>query len=116
PSDSRLDEFDASGDDIQLVNEKALNWFDVSAIGTGEMLFTAGFASIVYISSVFGIKWSIIGFIEGVVVIHCAWWLYREMITAVPEPGSLQSYAREAGVFSLGSTDFVGYAPLYAML
>jgi len=113
PSDSSLDDFDASGDDIQLVNEKALNWFDVSAIGTGEMLFTAGFAWIVYIASLYGIKWTIFGFIGGVVVIHCAWWLYREMITAVPEPGSLQSYAREGGLFSLGTTYFVGYAPVY---
>ena len=39
-----LDDFDASGDDIVLVNEKALNWFDVSAIGTGEMLFTAAWS------------------------------------------------------------------------
>jgi L-asparagine transporter-like permease len=113
PSDFNLDDFDASGDDIKLVNEKALNWFDVSAIGTGEMLFTAGFAWIVYIASLYGIKWTIVGFVEGLVVIHCAWWLYREMITAVPEPGSLQSYAREANLFSLGTTYFVGYAPVY---
>ena len=73
PSDLRLDDFDASGDDIKLVNEKALNWFDVSAIGTGEMLFTAGFAWIVYIASLYGIKWTIFGFIGGAVVIHCAW-------------------------------------------
>ena len=104
-----------SGDDIQLVNEKALTWFDVSAIGTGEMLFTAGWAWIVYIASLYGIKWTLIGFVEGAVVIHCAWWLYREMITAVPEPGSIQSYAREARLFSLGTTYFVGYAPVYGV-
>ncbi|MFC7655704.1 hypothetical protein ACFQV8_03345 [Pseudonocardia benzenivorans] len=61
------------------------------------MLFTAGWAWIVFIASSFGILWSILGFVGGVVIIHTAWWLYREMITAVPEPGSLQSYAREAG-------------------
>ena len=83
--------------DIELVNEKPLTWFDVSAIGTGEMLFTAGWAWIVFIASSYGIMWTLIGFFGGVVVIHTAWWLYREMITAVPEPGSLQSYAREAG-------------------
>jgi amino acid transporter len=114
-ADTTRSEFDESGDDIKLVNEKALNWFDVSAIGTGEMLFTAGFAWIVYIASLYGLKWSIIGFIIGVVVIHCAWWLYREMITAVPEPGSIQSYGREAGLFSLGTTYFVGYAPVYGV-
>ncbi len=113
PSESSLDDFDNSGDDIQLVNEKALNWFDVSCIGTGEMLFTAGFAWIVYIASLYGIKWTIVGFCGGAVVIHCAWWLYREMITAVPEPGSIQSYAREAGMFSIGTSYFVGYAPVY---
>ena len=113
PSESSLDDFDSSGDDIQLVNEKALTWFDVSCIGTGEMLFTAGFAWIVYIASLYGIKWTIIGFCGGAVVIHCAWWLYREMITAVPEPGSIQSYAREAKLFSLGTSYFVGYAPVY---
>ena len=35
------------------------------------------------------------------------------MITAVPEPGSLQSYAREAGVFSLGTSYLILYAPVY---
>jgi L-asparagine transporter-like permease len=113
PSDVNLDDFDASGDDIKLVNEKALTWFDVSCIGTGEMLFTAGFAWIVYIASLYGIKWTIFGFVGGALVIHCAWWLYREMITAVPEPGSIQSYAREANMFSLGTSYFVGYAPVY---
>jgi amino acid transporter len=100
-------------DDIELVNEKPLSWFDVSAIGTGEMLFTAGWAWIVFIAASYGILWSIIGFIGGALVIHTAWWLYREMITAVPEPGSLQSYAREAGVFSLGTSYLILYAPVY---
>ncbi len=106
-------DLDAAGDDIELVNEKALNWFDVSAIGTGEMLFTAGWAWIMYIGSLYGIKWSFIGFVLGAIVINCSWWLYREMITAVPEPGSIQSYGREAGLFSLGTSYFVGYAPVY---
>ena len=103
----------AGFDDLDLINEKPLTWFDVSAIGTGEMLFTAGWAWIVYIASLYGIKWTIIGFIGGAVVIHVAWWLYREMITAVPEPGSLQSYARESGVFSLGTSYLILYAPVY---
>ena len=106
-------DLDAAGDDIELVDEKALNWFDVSAIGTGEMLFTAGWAWIMYIGSLYGIKWSLIGFVLGALVINMSWWLYREMITAVPEPGSIQSYGREAGLFSLGTTYFVGYAPVY---
>lgn len=100
-------------DDITLVNEKPLTWFDVSAIGTGEMLFTAGWAWIVFMASLFGIKWTLIGFVGGAIVIHAAWWLYREMITAVPEPGSLQSYAREAGLFSLGTSYLILYAPVY---
>jgi amino acid transporter len=99
--------------DIELVNEKPLSWFDVSAIGTGEMLFTAGWAWIVFVASSYGIMWTLLGFVGGVVVIHTAWWLYREMITAVPEPGSLQSYAREAGVFSLGTSYLILYAPVY---
>ena len=110
PPEASLDDFD---DDIELVNEKPLSWFDVSAIGTGEMLFTAGWAWIVFIAGSYGIKWSLIGFVGGVVVIHTAWWLYREMITAVPEPGSLQSYAREGGVFSLGTSYLILYAPVY---
>ncbi|MGD9988232.1 MAG: amino acid permease, partial [Pseudonocardia sp.] len=57
-------------DDIELVDEKPLSWFDVSAIGTGEMLFTAGWAWIVFIASSFGILWSILGFVGGVVIIH----------------------------------------------
>jgi amino acid transporter len=105
-----LDDFD---DDIGLVNEKPLSWFDVSAIGTGEMLFTAGWAWIVFVAGSYGIKWTLIGFVAGAIVIHCAWWLYREMITAIPEPGSLQSYAREAGVFSLGTSYLILYAPVY---
>jgi amino acid transporter len=105
-----LDDYD---DDIGLVDEKPLSWFDVSAIGTGEMLFTAGWAWIVFIAGSYGIKWTLIGFVAGALVIHCAWWLYREMITAVPEPGSLQSYAREAGVFSLGTSYLILYAPVY---
>lgn len=100
-------------DDVQLVNEKPLTWFDVSAIGTGEMLFSAGWAWIVFIASAYGIKWTILGFIGGAIVIHLAWWLYREMITAVPEPGSLQSYAREGGIFSLGTSYLILYAPVY---
>ncbi len=100
-------------DDIKLVNEKRLSWFDVSAMGTGEMLFTAGWAWIVFIASFYGIKWTIIGFVAGAIVIVVAWWLYREMITAVPEPGSIQSYGREAGLFSLGTSYFILYAPVY---
>ena len=57
-----LDDFD----DLELVNEKPLTWFDVSAIGTGEMLFTAGWAWIVFIASSYGIKWTLIGFFGGV--------------------------------------------------
>lgn len=106
-------DLDAAFDDVELVNEKPLSWFDVSAIGTGEMLFTAGWAWIVFIASSYGIMWTLIGFVGGVIVIHTAWWLYREMITAVPEPGSLQSYAREGGVFSLGTSYLILYAPVY---
>ena len=58
-----LDDYD---DDIELVNEKPLSWFDVSAIGTGEMLFTAGWAWIVFVASSYGIKWTLIGFVAGV--------------------------------------------------
>ena len=105
-----LDDLD---DDIDLVNEKPLSWFDVSAIGTGEMLFTAGWAWIVFVASSYGVKWTLIGFVAGAIVIVVAWWLYREMITAVPEPGSMQSYAREAGVFSLGTSYLILYAPVY---
>jgi amino acid transporter len=101
------------GDDVGLVDEKPLSWFDVSAMGTGEMLFTAGWAWIVFIASAYGIKWTLIGFVAGAVVINIAWWLYREMITAVPEPGSIQSYGREAGLFSLGTSYFILYAPVY---
>jgi amino acid transporter len=104
---------DGQFDDLELVDEKPLSWFDVSAMGTGEMLFTAGWAWIVYIASSYGIKWTIIGFVAGALVINIAWWLYREMITAVPEPGSIQSYGREAGMFSLGTSYFILYAPVY---
>ena len=100
-------------DDLILENEKPLSWFDVSAMGTGEMLFTAGWAWIVFIASFYGIKWTIIGFFGGALVICISWWLYREMITAVPEPGSIQSYGREAGLFSLGTSYFILYAPVY---
>ena len=106
-------DLDDVADDIQLVDEKALNWFDVSAIGTGEMLFTAGWAWIMYIASLYGIKWTLIGFGIGALIINCAWWLYREMITAVPEPGSIQSYGREARLFSLGTAYFVSYTLVY---
>jgi amino acid transporter len=108
--DERLDE---DFDDLELVNEKPLSWFDVSAMGTGEMLFTAGWAWIVFIAFQYGIKWTMIGFVGGAIVINIAWWLYREMITAVPEPGSLQSYGREGGLFSLGTAYFILYAPVY---
>ncbi|NMH96812.1 APC family permease [Pseudonocardia acidicola] len=108
PEDSFDDDLD-----LDLVDEKPLSWFDVSAMGTGEMLFTAGWAWIVYIASSYGIKWTIIGFVAGALVINGTWWLYREMITAVPEPGSIQSYGREAGLFSLGTSYFILYAPVY---
>lgn len=100
-------------EDLELVNEKPLSTFDVSCMGTGEMLFTAGWAWIVFICSFYGIQWTIIGFIGGAVVINIAWWLYREMITSVPEPGSIQSYGREARLFSLGTSYFILYAPVY---
>lgn len=106
-------QYDDSGGDIDLVDEKPLNWFDVSAMGTGEMLFTAGWAWIVFIASSYGIKWTIIGFVLGAIVINLAWWLYREMITAAPEPGMIQSFGREAGMFSLGSAYLILYAPVY---
>ena len=106
---------DLGSDDIVLVDEKALTWFDVSAIGTGEMLFTGGWAWIMLIAVVYGIKWTFIGFCLGAMIINLVWWLYREMITAVPEPGSIQSYGREAGLFSLGTTYFVAYAPVYGV-
>lgn len=109
----RTGDLDSFNDNVELINEKPLSWFDVSAIGTGEMLFTAGWAWIVFVAGSYGIKWTLIGFFAGIIVIHCAWWLYREMITAVPEPGSLQSYAREAGVFSLGTSYLILYAPVY---
>ena len=99
--------------DIKIAGEKPLSWFDVSAMGTGEMLFTAGWAWVVYIGSLYGTKWTLIAFFGGALVIGMAWWLYREMITAVPEPGSLQSYAREAGVFSIGTAYLILYAPVY---
>ena len=111
-ADDALDS-DLDGE-ITLANEKALTWYDVSAIGTGEMLFTGGWAYIMFVGSLYGIKWTLIGFCCGALFINAAWWLYREMITAVPEPGSLQSFAREAGLFSLGSAYFVAYAPTYA--
>ncbi|GAA1142247.1 APC family permease [Nocardioides aquiterrae] len=106
--------FNEDYDDIELVGDKPLTWFDVSAMGTGEMLFTAGWAWIVFIASFYGVKWTLIGFVAGAVVVFIAWWLYREMVTAVPEPGSIQSYGREAGLFSLGTSYFILYAPVYA--
>ncbi|KWW97682.1 amino acid permease [Carbonactinospora thermoautotrophica] len=110
---TREETFDEDFDELELVDEKPLTWFDVSAMGTGEMLFTAGWAWIVFIASFYGIKWTLIGFVGGAVVINLTWWLYREMITAVPEPGSIQSYGREAGLFSLGTSYFILYAPVY---
>ena len=102
-------------DDIELEGEKPLNWFDIASMGTGEMLFSAGWAWIVLIASLYGIKWAIFGFFGGVAVVLCAWLLYREMITAVPEPGSIQSYGREAGLFPFGTAYFFLYAPVYGV-
>ena len=99
--DERVDDspIDDLGD-VELVNEKPLSWFDVSAIGTGEMLFNAGWAWIVFIASSYGIKWTLIGFFGGAIVIHIAWWLYREMISAVPEPAI--AYSLLAGLGLVG--------------
>lgn len=107
------DRQDFAMQDVAIVGEKPLSWFDVSAIGTGEMVFSAGWAWIVFIASLHGIMWALIGFGGGVLVILAAWWLYREMITAVPEPGSIQSYGREAKLFPLGTAYFLLYAPVY---
>lgn len=103
----------ADSDDLKLEGERRLNWFDIASMGTGEMMFSAGWAWIVLIASSYGIKWTIVGFFGGALVIMAAWWLYREMITAVPEPGSIQSYGREAKVFSLGTAYLFLYAPVY---
>jgi amino acid transporter len=100
--------------EVELVGEKKLTWFDVSAIGSGEMIYAASWAWIIFIASLYGLKWTLLGFIAGVVLITFAWLLYREMITAVPEPGMIQSYGREARLFSLGTAYFLLYAPVYA--
>jgi amino acid transporter len=110
-----LEDFDDGADNIVVIDEKPLTWIDVSAIGTGELLFTGGWAWIMFIASSYGIKWTLIGFVGGALTINGAWWLYREMITAVPEAGSLQSFAREAGCFSLGTTYFVMLVPISAV-
>ena len=75
-------------------------------------MLTWGF--IVYIASVYGLKWGIVGFVIAAVVMFAAWWLYREMITAVPEAGWIQSWSREAGLFSLGTAYFILFVPVYA--
>ena len=88
-----LDDF---GDDLDLVNEKPLSWFDVSAIGTGEMLFTAGWAWIVFIASSYGIKWTLIGFVAGAIVIH-------SRLVALPRDDHRGPRARLAAVLRPGS-------------
>ena len=105
---------DAAFDDVELVGERRLTWFDVSTIGSGEFLAMLTWGFIVYIASVYGLKWGIVGFVIAAVVMFAAWWLYREMITAVPEAGWIQSWSREAGLFSLGTAYFILFVPVYA--
>lgn len=103
-----------SADELELVGERKLTWFDVSAIGSGEFLAMLTWGFIVYIASVYGLKWAIVGFVIAAVLMVVAWWLYREMITAVPETGWIQSWSREAGLFSLGTAYFILFVPVYA--
>ena len=105
---------DVGSGDLELVGERKLTWFDVSAIGSGEFLAMLTWGFIVYIASIYGLKWGIIGFVIGMAVMFAAWWLYREMVTAVPEAGWIQSWSREAGLFSLGTAYFILFVPVYA--
>src|SRR3954451_24460079 len=107
---SDFDEFD----DVELVGHRPLNWFDISTIGSGEFLAMLTWGFIVYIASIYGLKWGLIGFVLGIVVMAAVWWLYREMFTAVPEAGWIQSWSREAGLFSLGTSYFILFVPVYA--
>ena len=104
----------SSHDDIELIGEKKLTWFDVSTIGSGEFLAMLTWGFIVYIASVYGLKWGLISFGLAALVVGIAWWLYREVITAVPEAGWIQSWSREAGLFSLGTSYFILFVPVYA--
>lgn len=101
-------------DDVELVGERKLTWFDVSTIGSGEFLAMLTWGFIIFIGSVYGLKWAIVGFVIAAAVMFVAWWLYREMITAVPEAGWIQSWSREAGLFSLGTAYFILFVPVYA--
>jgi amino acid transporter len=112
-SESKAFEDFSFDDDTEVAGERPLTWFDVSAIGSGEMLATNIWAWIIFIALSFGIKWTLFGFVGGAVVIGCAWYLYREMVTAVPEPGMLQSYGREGKLFSVGTAYFLLYVPVY---
>ncbi|MBS1888189.1 MAG: APC family permease [Actinobacteria bacterium] len=101
-------------DDIELIGEKKLTWFDVSTIGSGEFLAMLTWGFIVYIASIYGLMWGLIGFGIAAVIVLVAWWLYREIVTAVPEAGWIQSWSREAGLFSLGTSYFILFVPVYA--
>jgi amino acid transporter len=113
---TKHDDFNLSNSmpEVKVAGEKPLNWFDVAAIGSGEMITNIIYFWVILAAVIYGVKWSLIGFVGGLVVVTAAWWLYREMITAVPEPGMLQSYGREAGLFSLGTSYFLLYVPVYA--
>ncbi len=59
---------DAAFDDVELVGERRLTWFDVSTIGSGEFLAMLTWGFIVYIASVYGLKWGIVGFVIAAAV------------------------------------------------
>jgi amino acid transporter len=101
-------------DDLELIGEKRLTWFDVSAIGSGEFLAVLTWGFIVYIASLYGLKWALVAFVIGMALMLVVWRLYREMVTAVPEAGWIQSWSREAGLFSVGTSYFILFVPVYA--
>jgi len=105
---------EVENDDLELIGEKRLTWFDVSAIGSGEFLAMLTWGFIVYIASLYGLKWALVAFVIGMVLMFAVWRLYREMVTAVPEAGWIQSWSREAGLFSLGTSYFILFVPVYA--
>lgn len=98
---------------VKIEREYLFRAFDIGAIGTGEMIMNVEWVFMVLIVLEFGLGFSLAALVLAVAVMAGMYYLYRELITAVPEPGWMQSYARESGLFSIGSSMFIMYVVVF---
>jgi amino acid transporter len=107
--------------EVEVKRHYPFGWFDVGAVGTGEMILNVEWVFMVFIVSIYGLGFSLLALGLTFLIMLGMYYIYRDMISAIPEPGWMQSYGREAGhaikqkfFFSIGSALFISYVVVFA--